>query len=323
MSNNPLYTPPLLPHLLVEGLNRYHDEPCLFLGDKVASYREVRESTSQMVQALEHRGLGQGSRVAVLSGQPTRGAVQYCGHATGGLRGNAAASTGLPGRPRLCTAGGRDRSPGVRPRCIRRPCRAPKGTPAGIAPAGLRALPLRRGLSRPGGRLPPATPGRGGGRTRRPGLPQFHRRHHRRAQGGDEHPSDHRLHDPDPDDGMGISGPAAGIDRHPPVPRGGGVFHPGAAERGRLLCYAGFQPGRVLRHGRAAPHHHHHAGAGDAVLPSGFSPRHQRRPVQPGNHLLRGLAHQSGASGGGHRKMGSDFLPVLRSIRMPHGHRQP
>ena len=53
MTNDSLYYPPLMPHLLVEGLNRYHDEPCLFLGDKVASYREVRESTSQMVQALQ------------------------------------------------------------------------------------------------------------------------------------------------------------------------------------------------------------------------------------------------------------------------------
>jgi fatty-acyl-CoA synthase len=62
-----LYDPPLMPHLLVEGLNRFNDEPCLFLGDKVASYREVRESTSQMVQALRARGLGKGSRVAVIS----------------------------------------------------------------------------------------------------------------------------------------------------------------------------------------------------------------------------------------------------------------
>ena len=67
MSTDSLYHPPLMPHLLVEGLNRYNDEPCLFLGDKVASYREVRESTSQMVQALQARGLGRGSRVAVIS----------------------------------------------------------------------------------------------------------------------------------------------------------------------------------------------------------------------------------------------------------------
>ena len=67
MTNDSLYYPPLMPHLLVEGLNRYHDEPCLFLGDKVASYREVRESTSQMVQALQAKGLGRGSRIAVIS----------------------------------------------------------------------------------------------------------------------------------------------------------------------------------------------------------------------------------------------------------------
>jgi fatty-acyl-CoA synthase len=54
-------------HLLIDGLNRFHDEPCLFLGDKVASYKDVRESASQMVQALQSKGLGVGSRVAVIS----------------------------------------------------------------------------------------------------------------------------------------------------------------------------------------------------------------------------------------------------------------
>ena len=67
MSTDSLYQPPLMPHLLVAALNRYHDEPCLFLGDKVASYREVRASTSQMVQALQSKGLGKDSRIAVIS----------------------------------------------------------------------------------------------------------------------------------------------------------------------------------------------------------------------------------------------------------------
>jgi fatty-acyl-CoA synthase len=68
MEKNALYHPPLMPDLLIEGLNRFSDEPCLFLGDKVATYREVREGTSQMVQALQSKGLGVGSRVAVISG---------------------------------------------------------------------------------------------------------------------------------------------------------------------------------------------------------------------------------------------------------------
>jgi len=67
MSNDALHHQPLMPHLLIDGLNRYNDEPCLYLGDKVASYREVRESTSQMVQALQSKGLGVGSRIAVIS----------------------------------------------------------------------------------------------------------------------------------------------------------------------------------------------------------------------------------------------------------------
>lgn len=67
MNSDALYNPPLMPHLLIEGLNRYQDEPCLFLGDKVASYREMREQTSQLVQALQSKALGCGSRVAVIS----------------------------------------------------------------------------------------------------------------------------------------------------------------------------------------------------------------------------------------------------------------
>ncbi len=67
MKTDALHHQPLMPHLLVDGLNRYNDEPCLLIGDKVASYREVRESTSQMVQALQSKGLGVGSRIAVIS----------------------------------------------------------------------------------------------------------------------------------------------------------------------------------------------------------------------------------------------------------------
>ena len=67
MSTDALHHQPLMPHLLVDGLNRYNDEPCLLLGDNVASYREVREHTSQMVQALQSKGLGVGSRIAVIS----------------------------------------------------------------------------------------------------------------------------------------------------------------------------------------------------------------------------------------------------------------
>jgi fatty-acyl-CoA synthase len=63
-----IHQPPLMCHLLIDGLNRFHDEPCLLLGEHIASYREVRETTSQMLQALQARGLGMGGRVAVLSG---------------------------------------------------------------------------------------------------------------------------------------------------------------------------------------------------------------------------------------------------------------
>ncbi len=63
-----IHNPPLMPHMLIDGLNRYKDEPCLFLGDKVASYADVRRSTSQLIQALQSKGLGKGDRIAVISG---------------------------------------------------------------------------------------------------------------------------------------------------------------------------------------------------------------------------------------------------------------
>lgn len=68
MDSSLLHEPPLLPHLIIDGLNRYDDNPCLLLGDSVISYRDVRESTSQFVQALQSKAIGVGSRVAVISG---------------------------------------------------------------------------------------------------------------------------------------------------------------------------------------------------------------------------------------------------------------
>jgi fatty-acyl-CoA synthase len=68
MSDSRIHHPPLMPHLLIDGLNRYEDEPCLFLGDQVASYADVRRSTSQLVQALQSKDLGKGNRIAVISG---------------------------------------------------------------------------------------------------------------------------------------------------------------------------------------------------------------------------------------------------------------
>jgi len=65
--NETMYSPPLMPHMLIDGLDRYNDEPCLFLGDKVASYADVRNSTSQLIQALQSKGLGKASRIAVVS----------------------------------------------------------------------------------------------------------------------------------------------------------------------------------------------------------------------------------------------------------------
>ncbi len=67
MSSDPIYHQPLMGQMVVEGLNRYDERPCLFLGETIASYREVRERASQFIQALASKGVGKGSPVAVLS----------------------------------------------------------------------------------------------------------------------------------------------------------------------------------------------------------------------------------------------------------------
>jgi fatty-acyl-CoA synthase len=63
-----LYDCTSMPHLLIEGLNRYNDRPCLFLGDdQILTYTQMREATSKLMQALASLGLGKGTRTAILS----------------------------------------------------------------------------------------------------------------------------------------------------------------------------------------------------------------------------------------------------------------
>src|ERR1700712_2132387 len=69
---NGLYEQAFVPHLLLAGLERSKDKPCVYLGDpvlgeRVLTGREVQEQISTYVQAFAKAGLTQGSRVAVLS----------------------------------------------------------------------------------------------------------------------------------------------------------------------------------------------------------------------------------------------------------------
>lgn len=70
MTSTLIHEPPLMPDLIINGLNRpeYNERPCLVLGDQVHTYKDVREGTSQFSQALKAKGLGKGSRIAVISG---------------------------------------------------------------------------------------------------------------------------------------------------------------------------------------------------------------------------------------------------------------
>ncbi|MBW2377755.1 MAG: AMP-binding protein, partial [Deltaproteobacteria bacterium] len=67
MTNERLFDMPLLPHLVITGLNRYDDRPFLFIGDETVTYAEVRAHASRFAQALESKGIKNGSRTAVLS----------------------------------------------------------------------------------------------------------------------------------------------------------------------------------------------------------------------------------------------------------------
>ena len=67
MTNERLFDMPLLPHLVINGLNRYDDRPFLFIGDETVTYAEVRAHASRFAQALESKGIKNGSRTAVLS----------------------------------------------------------------------------------------------------------------------------------------------------------------------------------------------------------------------------------------------------------------
>ncbi len=62
-----LHQQPLMPDLLITALERNLDKPCVYLGDTVLTARQVRDEISRYVQALESKGLGRGSPVAVLA----------------------------------------------------------------------------------------------------------------------------------------------------------------------------------------------------------------------------------------------------------------
>jgi len=67
MTNERLFDMPLLPHLVIDGLNRYDDRPFLFLGEATVSYAEVRAQASRFAQALASKGISKGSGTAILS----------------------------------------------------------------------------------------------------------------------------------------------------------------------------------------------------------------------------------------------------------------
>jgi fatty-acyl-CoA synthase len=68
MSTDDLHRPPYVPDLLVTALNQTPSRPFLQLaGGPMVTVGEVRDATSQFVQALQSLGVARGSRVATLS----------------------------------------------------------------------------------------------------------------------------------------------------------------------------------------------------------------------------------------------------------------
>ena len=67
MAPDRLFDMPLLPHLVIDGLNRYDDRPFLHIGATTVTYAEVRAHASRFAQAMAAKGIGKGSRTAILS----------------------------------------------------------------------------------------------------------------------------------------------------------------------------------------------------------------------------------------------------------------
>jgi fatty-acyl-CoA synthase len=80
MTNDRLFDMPLLPHLIIDGLNRYDDRPFLFLGDVTITYAEVRAHASRFAQAMESKGIEKGARTAVLSANRPEVLYNLCGN---------------------------------------------------------------------------------------------------------------------------------------------------------------------------------------------------------------------------------------------------
>jgi len=68
MNNDDLHRPIYVPDLLVNVLSQTPKRPFLQLaGGPTLAVGEVRDATSQFVQALQSLGVGRGSRIATLS----------------------------------------------------------------------------------------------------------------------------------------------------------------------------------------------------------------------------------------------------------------
>jgi len=84
MTHERLFDMPLLPHLIIDGLNRYDDRPFLFLGDATITYAEVRAHASRFAQALGSKGIAKGSRTAILSANRPEVIYNLCGNLLAG-----------------------------------------------------------------------------------------------------------------------------------------------------------------------------------------------------------------------------------------------
>ena len=120
MTNERLFDMPLLPHLVIDGLNRYDDRPFLFLGDATITYAQVRADTSRFAQAYESKGIKKGSRTAVLSANRPEVLYNLCANMVVGSCNTPLHPLGSAETKRMCCRTPKSRRSSTTQACLRR-----------------------------------------------------------------------------------------------------------------------------------------------------------------------------------------------------------
>ena len=320
MTHDRLFDMPLLPHLIIDGLNRYDDRPFLFLGDATITYAQVRAETSRFAQALASKGVKRGSHTAVLSANRPEVLYNLCANMVIG-------SCNTPLHP-LGSAEDQAyvlQDAGIETLVYDAAYFGQRAAELKERVPGLKNL-LGLGPSEVGEDLnalaatfepePLVAPDIGpndlntivytGGTTGRPkGVRQPYRSaaYMTMIQMAEwEWPEEIRFLIATP-----LSHAAAAF--VVPTLQSGGAF----------VALQGFTPGSVLRCGGAAQDYLDIPRAGHDLSAAGPSAREDGQPLEPRDPLLRSVGDEPSAPQGGRRDVGADLLPVFRAVRGADG----